>query len=225
LSENILQKIGTGFYDREKISGREMSTSKGQLILTNRRLIFIKYQGGKKVFGLHMTLSGEDYSGRIEEGLGYEGSFEVPIEQIVEAKADYFRAGITRMFYLRIRYHSSSGEKAQSFYFIAKQSDMEFIAGEFAKNIESSRSSIAVGTAQLPQPTTSPPSAPSPTFITAPAAPAPTPQVPAPTAPHASEAASPDTLQRLQSLKKMLDSGLINQQDYDEQKKRILESM
>jgi hypothetical protein len=36
---------------------------------------------------------------------------------------------------------------------------------------------------------------------------------------------APDLLQKLQALKGMLDSGLINQQDYDEQKKRILEKV
>ena len=56
---------------------------KGQLIVTNRRLLYIRYHGGK-----YLTAKAEDYSDRIEEGLKNEGSFEAPINMTTEATAD-----------------------------------------------------------------------------------------------------------------------------------------
>ena len=80
---------------------------KGQLLLTNRRVIFIKYSGGT-----FLTKS-EDYSSRIDEGLQNEGSLEIPLDMILEAAAD-------RMWgtpYFRLRYRTPEGEQACSFTF------------------------------------------------------------------------------------------------------------
>jgi hypothetical protein len=79
--EKTVGKADVGFYPKEKPGmGRAL---KGQLILTNKRLVYVKYLGGK-----YLTAKTKDYSGSIEEGLRNEGSFEVPINMITEAKAD-----------------------------------------------------------------------------------------------------------------------------------------
>jgi len=79
---------------------------KGQLIVTNRRLVYIRYHGGK-----YLTAKGEDYSGRIDEGLRNEGSIEVPLNEVIEAKADR----VWGTPYFRLRYRTSGGESVFSF--------------------------------------------------------------------------------------------------------------
>jgi len=104
LSENVVVKAEVGFHDKEKPGMGRMA--KGQLILTNRRLIYIKHRGGK-----FLGAKVEDYSSRIEEGLKNEGSFEVPLGQVSEAKAER----IWGTPYLKVNYQTISGEKAGSF--------------------------------------------------------------------------------------------------------------
>jgi len=83
---------------------------KGQLIVTNRRLVYVRYRGGK-----HLTAKAEDYSDRIEEGLKNEGSFEAPISMITEAKADR----VWGTPYFRLRYRTQTGEQACAFVLVS----------------------------------------------------------------------------------------------------------
>lgn len=104
LSENVVAKVEVGFYPKEKPGmGQAL---KGQLILTSRRLVYVKYLGGKS-----LTAKFSDYSNRIDEGLKNEGSLEVPMERVGEVKADR----VWGTPYLRVCYQTESGEKACSF--------------------------------------------------------------------------------------------------------------
>jgi hypothetical protein len=98
--EKVVGKAEVGFYPKEKPGmGQAL---KGQLILTNRRLVYVRYPGGK-----YLTAKAKDYSGNIEEGLRNERSFEVPLAAITEAKADR----VWGTPYFRLRYRTSAGEK------------------------------------------------------------------------------------------------------------------
>ncbi len=113
LSENIVGKADVGFYPKEKPGmGQAL---KGQLILTNRRFIYVRHLGGK-----YLTAKVKDYSGNIEEGLRNEGSFEVPLNMITEAKAD--RTWGTP--YFRLRYQGPMGEKVCSLVFVSSMNIM-----------------------------------------------------------------------------------------------------
>jgi hypothetical protein len=108
LSERVVGKGAVGFYPKEKPGmGQAL---KGQLIVTNRRLVYIRYHGGK-----YLTAKAEDYSDRIEEGLRNEGSFEVPINMITEAKADR----VWGTPYFRLRYRTQTGEQASAFVLVS----------------------------------------------------------------------------------------------------------
>jgi len=96
-------KAEVGLYEKEKPSMGQ--AAKGQLILTNRRIVYVKYLGGK-----FLRVKVEDYSNRIEEGLKNDGSFEIPLKQITEVKADR----IWGTGYLRVRYRTDMGEKVYS---------------------------------------------------------------------------------------------------------------
>jgi len=103
MSEKVLVKADVGFHPKEKPGmGQAL---KGQLILTNRRLVYVRYLGGK-----YLTAKATDYSDRIEEGLRNEGSFEIPLNKITEARADR----VWGTPYFRLRYQTPSGEKACS---------------------------------------------------------------------------------------------------------------
>jgi hypothetical protein len=81
MSENVVGKVDVGFYAKEKPGmGQAL---KGQMVLTDRRFIYIRYLGGK-----YLTAKTHDYSDNIDEGLKNEGSFAVPLNMITEAKAD-----------------------------------------------------------------------------------------------------------------------------------------
>jgi hypothetical protein len=100
-SEKIVGKADVGFYPKEKPGmGQAL---KGQLILSNRRLVYVRYLGGK-----YLTAKTKDYSDSIEEGLRNEGSFEVPLNMITEAKANR----VWGTPYFRLRYQTPEGEKA-----------------------------------------------------------------------------------------------------------------
>ena len=108
MSESVVGKAAVGFYPKEKPGmGQAL---KGQLILTNRRFIYIRYLGGK-----YLTAKVEDYINNIEEGLKNEGSFEVPINMITEAKADR----IWGTPYFKLRYQTPMGEKVCSLVFVS----------------------------------------------------------------------------------------------------------
>jgi len=103
MSENIVRKAEVLFYDKEKPGmGRAPA---GQLILTDRRLAYIKHLWK----GLRADI--KDYSGNIEEGLKNEGSLVIPLGEVSEARAE----STWGTPYLRVRYQTGSGEKACSF--------------------------------------------------------------------------------------------------------------
>lgn len=133
MSENVAGKAEVGFYDKEKPGMGQ--AAKGQLILTNRRLIYIKYLGGK-----FLRAKPEDYTDKIEEGLKNEGSIEIPLKQISEARADR----VWGTGYLRVRYSTDSGEKVCSFILTSMWTIWGIIPGkspyeEIAQRIEQLR--------------------------------------------------------------------------------------
>ena len=112
-SEQVVAKADVGFHPKEKPGmGQAL---KGQLILTDRRLVYVRYLGGK-----YLTAKTADYSDRIEEGLRNEGSFEIPLNKITEAKADR----VWGTPYFRLRYQTPSGEKACSLLFVSAMNAM-----------------------------------------------------------------------------------------------------
>jgi hypothetical protein len=114
LSENVVGKADVGFYPKEKPGmGQAL---KGQLILTDRRFVYIRYLGGK-----YLTAKTKDYDSNIEEGLRSEGSFAVSLNMITEAKADR----VWGTPYFRLRYQTPTGEKVCSFVLV---SSMNMIA-------------------------------------------------------------------------------------------------
>ena len=107
-TENIVVKADVGFYPKEKPGmGQAM---KGQLLLTSRRLVYVKYPGGKFV-----SVKASDYSEKIDEGLKNEGSLSIAIDNVREAKADR----VWGTPYLRLRYQTNSGETACSFILVS----------------------------------------------------------------------------------------------------------
>lgn len=104
MTEKIIGAVEVGYYPKEKPGMGQ--AAKGQLILTDKRLVYVKFRGGK-----YLRAKVEDFSHRIEEGLKIEGSFEAPLRQIIEAKPG--RVLLTS--YLRIRYRTDSDEKDCSF--------------------------------------------------------------------------------------------------------------
>jgi len=132
-AEYVIMKSIVGFYDKEKASGG--TSSKGQLVLTNERLIYMRIPG-RKILGMEVVMQAEDYSNKIEEGLRNEGSFEVPIANILEAVAD--RLGsfgtMARFYYMRVRYRSGSWDRAISFMLVP--SSGKTVTEEFASEIK-----------------------------------------------------------------------------------------
>jgi hypothetical protein len=113
LSENVVGKVNAGFYPKEKPGmGQAL---KGQLILTDRRLIYIRYLGGK-----YLTAKTKDYSNNMEEGLRNEGSFAVPLNMITEVKADR----VWGTPYFGLRYQTPTGEKVCSFVLVSSMNMM-----------------------------------------------------------------------------------------------------
>jgi len=105
MSEKLIVKTEVIFYDGDK---PKMKGPIGQLILTSRRLAFIKYPS--RIF---VAMAAQDYSGNVDEGLKNEGSIEIPMAQVSEAKAD----STWGTPYLRVRYRIGSVEKACSVIF------------------------------------------------------------------------------------------------------------
>ena len=113
MSENVVGKADVGFYPREKPGmGQAL---KGQLILTDRRFVYIRHLGGK-----YLTAKTKDYSNNIEEGLRNEESFAVPMNMITEAKADR----VLGTPYFRLRYQTPTGEKVCSFVLVSSMNMM-----------------------------------------------------------------------------------------------------
>jgi len=113
MSENVVGKAVVGFHPKEKPGmGQAL---KGQMILTDRRFVYIRFLGGK-----YLTAKTEDYSGEIDEGLKNEGSFAVPLNVITEAKADR----VWGTPYFRLRYQTPAGEKVCSFTLVSSMNMM-----------------------------------------------------------------------------------------------------
>ena len=111
--EEVVAKAEVGFYPKEKPGmGQAL---KGQMLVTRERFVYVKYAGGK-----YLTAKAADYSNRIDEGLMNEGSFAVPLSQIIEARGD--RTWGTP--YFRLRYQTPSGEQAASFTFVKAMNAM-----------------------------------------------------------------------------------------------------
>ena len=106
--ENVLGRANV-IFGHENLLARKRVISEpqpGQLILTDRRLIFIKFSYGEAASVTYF--SQPNYANRIEEGLQKEGSFVVPIEQVVKAEAvkvDRFHS------YVRLGYRTADGER------------------------------------------------------------------------------------------------------------------
>jgi hypothetical protein len=99
--ERIVGKADVGFYPKEKPGmGQAL---KGQLILTDRRIVYVRYLGGK-----YLTAKTKDYSDNIDEGLRNEGSFEIPLNMVTEANANR----VWGTPYFRLRYQTPEGERA-----------------------------------------------------------------------------------------------------------------
>jgi hypothetical protein len=105
MSEKAVVKTEVIFYDKEK---PKMTGPIGQLILTDRRLVFVKPVSR----GLIARVT-PDYSNNIDEGLKNDGSIAIPLGYITEAKAD----SMWGTPYLRVRYRAESGDRACSFIF------------------------------------------------------------------------------------------------------------
>jgi len=105
LSENVLGSVNVLFYEKEKPGMGKGSA--GQLILTNQRVVYVKY------LWKHWHAIHKNYVANIDEGLKNEGSIAIPTGQIIEAKTE--RTLGTP--YLSIRYQTDAGEKTCSFIF------------------------------------------------------------------------------------------------------------
>jgi len=113
MSENVVGNAVVGFYPKDKPGmGQAL---KGQMILTDRRFVYIRFLGGK-----YLTAKSEDYSNRIDEGLKNEGSFAVPLNVVTEAKADR----VWGTPYFRLRYQTPEGEKVCAFTLVSSMNMM-----------------------------------------------------------------------------------------------------
>ena len=112
--EKVVGKADVGFYPKEKPGmGQAL---KGQLLLTNQRVVYVRFLGGK-----YLTAKTRDYGENVEEGLMNEGSFQVPLNAVTEVKPDR----VWGTPYLRIRYQTPEGEKACAFILVKA---MNFVA-------------------------------------------------------------------------------------------------
>jgi hypothetical protein len=92
-------------HNSEKIGfGRGIT---GVLFVTSRRLAFVKLQRKKTL----LTYRYQECPENLDDALKNEGSFEVDINQILEATANT----VMKTPYMRIRYNTQPGEKAFSF--------------------------------------------------------------------------------------------------------------
>jgi hypothetical protein len=109
-------------YTKEKPGMFEKGTS-GQLILTNQRIIYIKY------VWKHWRAQAKNYLNNIDEGLQNEGSFEVPLGRVNEVTVE----STVKTPYLRLRYQTGEGEETCSFVFSLKKKFIEAFAKTVAE--------------------------------------------------------------------------------------------
>jgi len=120
VSEKGVVSTNVVLYAKEKPGMFERGTS-GQLILTNQRIIYVKY------VWKHWRAQVKNYLNNINEGLKNEGSFVVPLGRVNEATVE--STGGTP--YLRLRYQTDEGKKTCSFVF----SGAKGFIGAFAETI------------------------------------------------------------------------------------------
>jgi hypothetical protein len=89
----------------------------GQLVLTNKRLIFVKL--GRDKDGRLLLIDKPDYAKtreKLAEGIGKKGSFVIPLHDILEVRADR-KLGTP---FLLVSHQTSTGMGVHSFYREAK---------------------------------------------------------------------------------------------------------
>lgn len=120
--EQVLKKsAGVKVYEGESLKvGHGLSYSLGSLVLTNQRLAFLRSGGKGATFtgiallgvpGMYMAEKLASRDKGIEEGLKNPGSFEIPLSEVIEAKAGRSLGSAC----LVIKYRTPAGEKANTF--------------------------------------------------------------------------------------------------------------
>ncbi len=105
MPEIVAVRMEVMLHDSEK-PGWGRGTS-GMLFITDRRLAFSKLKQKKAFLRYRYEECPED----IDDALKNEGSFEVPINQVIEAMPDT----VLKTPYMRVRYSTGAGEKVFSF--------------------------------------------------------------------------------------------------------------
>ena len=98
--ENVLVTAVVDFYDKHPLGLRR--TSRGQFILTERRLVYIKFD--------HWW-SSNNYATQIDEAIQKAWSLVIPIEQVIETKIEHK----IRHPYLHVTYRTATTEESACF--------------------------------------------------------------------------------------------------------------
>jgi hypothetical protein len=98
--ENVLVTAVVDFYDKYPLGLRR--TSRGQFILTDRRLVYIKFE--------HWW-SSNNYATQIDDAIQQAWSLAIPIEQVIEAKIEH-KIGHP---YLHVTYRTATTEESACF--------------------------------------------------------------------------------------------------------------
>ncbi|MGO9644004.1 MAG: hypothetical protein ACLPY5_04580 [Candidatus Bathyarchaeia archaeon] len=109
--DNVLVNEVVDFYDKYPLGWR--STSRGQLILTDRRLVYIKFDHRWSSWGTgeSMILIGQDYANEIDEAMQKTWSLVIPIEQVIETKIEH-KIGLP---FLHVTYRTATTEESACF--------------------------------------------------------------------------------------------------------------
>jgi hypothetical protein len=103
--ENVLVTAVVEFYDKYPLGWR--STSRGQLILTDRRLVYIKFDH---------RWSSNDYASQIDEAIQKAGSLTIPIQQVIETKIER-KIGHP---HLHVTYRTATAEESACFLLVGE---------------------------------------------------------------------------------------------------------
>jgi hypothetical protein len=98
--ENVLVTAVVDFYDKHPLGLRR--TSRGQFILTERRLVYIKFD--------HWW-SSNNYATQIDDAIQKAWSLVIPIEQVIETKIEH-KIGHP---YLHVTYRTATTEESACF--------------------------------------------------------------------------------------------------------------
>jgi hypothetical protein len=101
--EERILKQSTRIRSNEKEKPSIFSLVSGTLILTNRRLLYLKSRLGTTIYGKR-----EDY----ERDLKKKGSFEIPIPTIIDMESDYHKL----IPYFNVKYQTDSGPQFRCFW-------------------------------------------------------------------------------------------------------------